>query len=475
MENTNFVITRNIAGGKSAKDFWTELRNAPKDENGNLTTPISLYVKKEGKMGGSTTFAKSPDDATEVAKCSELNEENIESKKIRVIQYFPQVEGQCKEHAVCEFFFDSSAQYVPKPKSDIIKETSMRTGLSEDDVKERLSLISQYGIKKGKWLERVAAKIARQPDGEAVQKPEKLFTEGKERVVWSLLVAAATGNHVCLEGSKSVGKNVAWETVSYLLNRKIFSLQCSFDMSIESVFGHVGTNNRKPMTVSEISDAISDIEISLRNGTSIADALAPIIASHLDNLSPSLGLVWGVAGRAMLHENAGFGSILLLDEMNLSNPSTFASLFNQLTDKHSEYLSVDTESLVIPHDMMIGGTQNTLGGNYFGTNALNDASMSRWLVKKVHGLASIAGLIRESGIEITDEDTETLDNLYKSFTVAVNSGEVSDSALNIRGFLSAADMVSAGETMLNAVTMMINTIADEDERGILYEICMTHC
>lgn len=52
MENTNFVITRNIAGGKSAKDFWTELRNAPKDENGNLTTPISLYVKKEGKMGG---------------------------------------------------------------------------------------------------------------------------------------------------------------------------------------------------------------------------------------------------------------------------------------------------------------------------------------------------------------------------------------------------------------------------------------
>lgn len=475
MEKINFIIKarRQIGGNvKASNEFWKAFDSDP-GQPGNpsmLMRAVPVYLKAN-TQGENKILVYSDKECT-VAVARMTQDSPLSPEQLEGLKGY-QSEVISRDNHEITISIDAAKDKTFTPTLNLAEKISKETGLTEESVKERFELLEYYGVpNSGRIFEEIAFKIARQPEGEEINRPDVLFVNNeKQNVIKQMLIAAAKGVNYCLEGAKSVGKNVAWETVGYLLNRKIFSVQCSYDMTAETVLGHVGTDNsRKVLTIPEIERYISNYEVLKSQGQGVAEAIAPIMESVISNLSPRLVINYGAAGRALQHENAGYGSILLLDEMNLSNPSSFTSLFNQITDRHSQYIEIDTERVPISRDLVIGGTQNSVGTEYSGTSKMNGAAMSRWAVLKVKAAKSILPVLKTSPSSeyLSEEELETLNKLYQAFRESAESGDISDSALNIRGFKAAVDLISCGISVGQAVIdCVVNTVYEEDEIEIL--------
>ena len=477
----NYLAVKKSIGGSVTHvlSFWESIENMVPDESGMIDGPEVYFKKRTETIGvftdkaceqliGKVDFGESTIPDLTFDTFSKV----LHGYTAKVVGFDP---DNMTIHVSISESGDNTVKLTPsKSKAAIIKETAQRTGLSDNEVKTRIDLIEFYGIKNPFMMQKIANSISPQPEGENITRPKVLYQQGEQKIISSLLIAASRGIPYLLEGPKSVGKNVAWETLSYLLNRKLFAVQCDRRMTKEDVFGRVGTDNsRSLLGDSEIADILKDWEFTKYQGKIAAGILAPILSSIISNLSPRLVINYGPVGRAMLHEQAGYGSLLLLDEMNLSDPSTFASLFNMLTDRHSEYIEFDTVRLPIPKGMVIGGTQNGLGGEYLGTNALNGAAMSRWGVIKINAPSSIISLLKTvpDAVNVIPDDLATMDKIYAEFVAAAKSGQISDAALNVRGFKAAVDMVAWGTPVSQAIIEnVVNSISDIDEVEVLTEI-----
>lgn len=480
-KSMNYLSVKKSVGGSLSQiiSFWQSIEKLVPDENGLIDGPEVFFKKRTETIGvfadkaceqsiGKVDFAEST--------IPNLNFENfheiLQNYSAKVIGYDPK---NMSIHVQISESGRNTIKLTPaKTKAILIKETAKRTNLTESEIKTRLNLIEFYGIKNPFMLQKIAESISPQPKGEDISRPDVMYQQGDQKVIATMLIAASRGIPYLLEGPKSVGKNIAWETVSYLLNRKLFAVQCDRRMTKEDLFGRVGTDNsRSLLDESEIADILCKWETTKYRGEIAADTLAPLLANAIANLSPRLVINYGPVGRAILHEQAGYGSILLLDEMNLSDPSTFTSLFNMLTDRHSEYIEFDTVRLPIPKRMVIGGTQNGLGGEYIGTNALNGAAMNRWGVVKIAPPDSIIDLLKTvpDAVNVVPDDLSSMDKIYSEFVAAAKSGQISDAALNIRGFKAAVDMVACGIPVAQAVIEnVVNSISDIDEVEDLTEI-----
>lgn len=460
--------------------FWNVVKTLPPNVDGKVDGPRVYFKALTERIG----VYSDKDCSLSVGKIKDFLGGSFEQFSTALPSYgdytanVVEVKGR---DALVEIIPDISSKtpVVKKPK-DVLSETVERTGLSQDEVKARLDLIKFYGVKERSFMfEQVARMIAPQPEGENIPRPAVMYQQGKEEVIKTLLYAASRGCYMVLEGAKSVGKNVAWETMSYILNRKLFSLQCDRRMCREDAYGRVGTDNsRTILSKAEIADMLAEYEFAKLNGKCGADSIAPIIENIIGNLSPRLVVNYGVVGQALLHEQAGYGAILLLDEMNLSDPSTFATLFNNLTDRHSQYIEFDTVRIPISRNMIIGGTQNSLGGEFFGTNALNGASMSRWGVIKIAPPNDILGLLKTvPDVDMLEDGVlETLNRIYSDFAGAVSCEMVSDACLNVRGFKAATEMIICGLPVAQAVIQfVVNSISDPDESEALAEIVKANC
>jgi len=304
------------------------------------------------------------------------------------------------------------------------------------------------------------------------KKPDRLYTNTQtispiKKILTGLSLPSR--RMTILEGEKSVGKNVCWESVGWLLNRPIEQNTYSARTTAGETLGRPMT---KPTGDEKLSPEYAEKFLATLRGELEWTPDAAVFLSELShNMAPSVELKQGALARALLTAEAK-GTIYIADEMNLSDANMFSSLFNTLTDGHSHYYDIPgLGKITLSRNLIIGGTRNPLG--FVGTSVQNAATMSRFKVVRIKSPDSIkellrganyAGIIPTPGVNIKTL-IDDASNIYDAFANAVRAKTVSDSCLNYRGFQAAVGEALAGIPLKDAI--MENVVYNsEDERAI---------
>jgi hypothetical protein len=165
------------------------------------------------------------------------------------------------------------------------------------------------------------------------------------------------------------------------------------------------------------------------------------------------------------------GGLLVLNEMNLSDPNFFASIFNQLLDG-TKFIYVPGIGRVDVHpDCLIIGTQNK--ACYAGVNQQNNATMSRFGCIEFVFPDSIRKQLREAVSKRFTVDTEVfqqIDKLYKQLKKGVDEQTIGNECLNIRGFIRAIEAYAidpSSTTLAAQVKIHVVNTCPEDQREVV--------
>ena len=340
--------------------------------------------------------------------------------------------------------------------------------LTEDELKERKQVLKANGIEESNPIYTEILSLIRKQNINVV-KPKKVYVMSSERkeeesVLKRVLRNITLGDPVILEGAKGTGKNVCWETVAWLLNRPMEVLNCSAKMTKADMFGSPTTDNTAKEKVT-LKGAKALFKALLMKKDD-ADA-AEFLYATAGCMSPAIKLEQGPVTRALLSAEEK-GTILIADELNLSDPNTFSGVFNALTDKHTKEYNINGIGVVpIPDDLIIGGTQNGTGGAYIGTKQQNDATMSRFNIIRINAPESIMPVLNNNNYDVSYDVLKTLDRIYISFAKAKKQGTVSEQALNVRGFERTVQHIMSGQSIIEAVKECVIYSCKASEEGLL--------
>ena len=472
------------------KDFFERAKKSAPDNKGD-----QLYIELGSEKGGYTArvYTKSdmqPDSHIANIRAKEqVAEEHPVFGSLGSIEDLTKlVEGGYVAHIVGTFTASSVAIEVVETgvsSAKAAKESYKSAAKAEeerlvsegiltlDEVNERKEYLKFIGIKEGSMLYMLVLKaIRRQPEGKTIRKPSTVYLPPADTKDNSPVVAAlrhvAIGNNVVLQGPKSTGKDVLVETVGWLLNRWGSFCLCNGSMTIASAQGYNTTDEseKKRITEEGIRKLFEDFLAKREFSAEALDTLKSILLS----MSPSLKMTLGPITEALMRANAGYGVVLVMDEMNLCDPNTLSGLLNAITDGHTQsmYIAGLGEVPINRENLTVMATQNSCGGDYLGTQVQNDATMSRFVCVDIKASPTIEPVLRSTGIEVEDEMYTALNAVYKKFFDLVARDEVSESCLNLRGMISALKVIALGEPFFDAVKeCVINTTPNKDDWEVL--------
>ena len=348
--------------------------------------------------------------------------------------------------------------------------------LPKEEMDERVAYLKTIGIKKG---DPDYALILNTIKPGTSLKPETLYRvvgNKEENPLHELLVSIALGENVILEGPKSVGKNVMYETAAWIYNCRIVLMQCNGKMTKAEMFGFEATDNsaKEALTINGFKSFIELIKKIIKGffkKEEPSDEGVDFALNLAKSMSPTLKMENGSILEALEIANSNNGVILILDEMNLAEPNTLSGAINDIADGHTPDIFVAGKGRVrINRDCFIlGATQNGTGGDFVGTRKQNDATMSRFSCIKMQTPASIISLLRQMNIDGLEDDVyDTLDNIYKNYKEGVEADIYPMSCLNIRGFKSALRRISIGRPIKASVSICVNnTVPNAEDTELL--------
>ena len=353
-------------------------------------------------------------------------------------------------------------------KAESVEKKIISDGLlSEEELDERIKYLREIGIRKGNPDYSLILDTIKPGN---VVKPETLYkVNGKKKgnPMQELLVSIGLGENVILEGPKSVGKNVMFETAGWLLNCRIVLLQCNGRMTKAEMFGFEATDNSAKNALD--GDGLMAF-FNLLKG-SVSGEGTDFALNLAKSMSPTLAMENGSILEALDIANSNQGCILVLDEMNLAEPNTLSGAINDIADGHTPDIFVAGKGRVrINRDCFIlGATQNGTGGDFVGTRKQNDATMSRFSCIKMETPNSIINLLRQMNIEgLEDSVYDTFDRVYKNYKEGVEAGTYPMSCLNIRGFKAALKRISVGRDIKSSISICVNnTVPNADDTDLL--------
>lgn len=291
------------------------------------------------------------------------------------------------------------------------------------------------------------------------------------RIIANTIRCIETGSAVIFEGDRSVGKNVCAETIAQLLNMPYYLITFNKRMSSEDIYGAKTTDNSaSQMLTADRAEAYLEV---MRGKGAGPDALQKAIEFQLYQAkAASINIVQEASQFVEWLLNGG---LMVLNEMNLSDPNFFASIFNQLLDG-TKFLYVPGYGRVDVHpDCVIIGTQNK--ACYAGVSQQNNATMSRFGCIVFDFPDSIRKQLKEAiggRFEVASEYYQQTDNLYRQFKKIVDSGTIGNECLNIRGFVRAIEAfaVDPSSTKLSAQIMIhvVNTCPEDNRKELAKQV-----
>lgn len=276
---------------------------------------------------------------------------------------------------------------------------------------------------------------------------------------------ALNGSAMIYEGDKSVGKNVCAETVAWLLNEAYYVITFNRRMTNDDIYGTKSTDNS---AANEITEKLAYDYLKFKSlGEKNVESSVKLNAAKYESLKAKASSVSIIQDPSVFVECVKNGGVLCLNEMNMAEANFFAGFANPLTDG-SRFLDIPgVGRLEINPNCIIIGTQNA---EYTGVCEQNDATMSRFGCIQFDypnsirtQLETVVGKNRLDKKYFIDTD-----KYYGALLKAVRDGSVSNSCLNIRGFIRALNATAEipGFTTLaeNIIMHVINTCPIDDRQ-----------
>ena len=304
-----------------------------------------------------------------------------------------------------------------------------------------------------------------------VRKPKAIYQKvGNEYHMRRMVQRAIRGRSFILEGGQSVGKNVAAETLCWWLNRPWFLVTMGSDMSTDDIYGGKSTDN----TASNMLTL--DLAKKAMSGNQEAQVLYDLYKAK----AASVQIVMDESEFCRwLEEKSANGdslpAVFILNEMNMGDPNLLASVFNQVLDGTSFIAVPGRGRLNVNPRSFIIGTQNP---GFEGTQNGNQATISRFGVFKFGYPANIIAPLH-AGLgafaeKVSGAIYNQVNKLYMETLAAVQSGEVSDACLNIRGYVAAIeDAVTWDDSLSEHILInVVNGCPVEDQAVLAQKVAL---
>lgn len=229
--------------------------------------------------------------------------------------------------------------------------------------------------------------------------------------------------NVLLKGPTGSGKTKLAETLSYDLNQKMNSINCSVDLDAESLLGYKTIENE--------------------NGVSkIVFVDGPVIEAMRE------------------------GNILYIDEINMAKPETLPIL-NGVLDFRRTITNPFTGEVIKAHDNF--KVISAINVGYVGTLPMNEALKNRFVVLDLHYISGdiLKQVIKEQS---TLQDEQLIDQIIKfnqDLVTMASQGQISEEASSVRALLDFCDLTSVMPIERAAKRAIIDKLDDEREQNAI--------
>lgn len=269
-------------------------------------------------------------------------------------------------------------------------------------------------------LEGIAAYREKYPSSVGAAPPKYPYYGRK---IWEEAISAVlSGANLLLEGPKATGKNVLAENLAYVFNRPSWDI--SFHINIDASY-LIGT------------DTFDGSKVVFRKG--------PV---------------------ALCAENGGFG---ILDEINMAKNEALVVLHEILDYRHTMsipgYGSID----VNPATRFLA----TMNYGYAGTRELNEALASRFVIISMPQISreNLEKLLQHTFPSLKPKWMEQFALLFEDLRKKAEAAEISQRAVDLRGFLDAIRLMQNGLAPAEALEMGItNKSFDSCERRLISDV-----
>lgn len=345
---------------------------------------------------------------------------------------------------------------------------------TETDVRERIQVMTDLRIPN-----EIIVDVLRRyrKYNKPVKKPSTIwvdpYTDRDEPIMMDAIINMLLGRAQVFEGPKSVGKNVAIETLAWLFNMPFYLITFNRYMCGDDIFG---TKTTVPPEISEYTaeelEQMSLCQLKIQTGVKVSDEEMKL-ASKFMALSAKASSVCIKQEESQLVDALRDGGVLCFNEMNLAEANFFSSFTNQITDNTGFLFTSATGRIDINPDFILIGTQNA---GYVGTGEQNEATMSRFgciqfgFPKEVKKQLQTAVGKDKLGAPYFNQ----CNDLYMALLSACKQGIISDNCLNIRGFVAALNAVAMypkyTKLASQITTQIINTCPEADRAALSAQV-----
>ncbi len=252
--------------------------------------------------------------------------------------------------------------------------------------------------------------------------PEPRFKFIGDEIWEKALAAILSGQNLLLVGEKSTGKNVLAENLAAYFKRPIWDISFNINIDSTSLIG---------------AETLKNKEVVFQPGP--------------------------------IYQCAKYGGFGVLDEINMAKNEAMAVLHSTLDYRRTIDIPGYERIHLHPATRFIA----TMNYGYAGTRDLNEALLSRFVVIEMPQLDKdqLALLFSREYRNLKEVYIDQFTDLFMELRRKVESGEVSNSCLDIRGMIDAIKLMDIGLNLGQALEMtLVDKSFDEYEKTLLKDV-----
>lgn len=248
-------------------------------------------------------------------------------------------------------------------------------------------------------------------------------------ILTDAIAALSMGKNILLKGPTGSGKTKLAETLSYLFNQPMFSVNSSVDLDAESLLGF------KTLAYEDDKQIIE--------------------------------FVPGPVTNAMKH-----GTFLYIDEINMAKPETLP-LINGVLDYRRTITNPFTNEIITAKDDF--NVIAAINEGYIGTVPLNEALKNRFIIIEVPYLEGeqLKQLIQTNSKLTNEKMIDLFVKLSADLIHAVYQGKLTEDAASIRALLDACDLSVLIPPKRAILRSIVDKLDEEREREFVKNIAET--
>ncbi len=294
--------------------------------------------------------------------------------------------------------------------------------MNEEAAEETLPFLEAEGVHQG-FLDGIRAfRESAGPCGDPGRIPRPEFRYYGREIWEKALAAVLTGKNLLLAGPKATGKNVLAENLAQVFQRPAFNISFHVSTDAAALIG---------------ADTFREGEVRFQEG--------PVTRCAREG---------------------GFG---ILDEINMAKNEALAVLHGILDFRRAIDIPGYRRIPVDPAARFIA----TMNYGYAGTRELNEALASRFVVISMPVISeeSLDRLLGDTFPDLIPSYRKQFTALFFDLKAKVDSAEVSEKALDLRGLIDALDLARRGLPMDAALDMGITDKSfDPYERELVRDV-----